>query len=341
MFILDDIEGFGDSVKCTGIPGGAGTYVALGAAICSGNKEQVYWIVDEGYDFPQDVKRQLQGWPVSTHFRVNKEKETTRGLNYYPNKNDQGKDQDLRLFKFLTPKIQIVAQDWVDTFGYEAVKSRIQCFHIVCSASRCQTIIEDLLKIKDEKFTVVWEPLPTMCDYVHLSDFKQIFSREDVHIVFSPNAEETSRLLHPNAPEPITLEDCTVLLEDLQDLLGTSHKALIRCGKYGSIYKENGNIINLPAYHYKSQNNVRDPTGGGNTYLGGFSLAFAKTKDFKIASVCGNIAAGCAIEQVGLPNYDVKSHKWNGLSFRERLQSYIDTYELNITAEEVLSKLLK
>lgn len=176
MFILDDIEGHGDSQKYSGIPGGAGAYAALGAAICSIENSDFHWIVDEGYDFPEEVRRQLQNWPVATHFRVN-EGETTRGLNYYPNKNDKNKDQDLRLFKFLTPKIQINVKDWVDIYGFKLVKNKLSCIHLVCSASRCASILNDLSGIKSEKYTVVWEPLPSSCDYEHSQEFKELLER--------------------------------------------------------------------------------------------------------------------------------------------------------------------
>lgn len=346
MFILDDIEGIDDSQKCSNIPGGAGTYAMLGAAICADNdKDQIHWIVDEGYDFPCEVKEQLSSWPVTTHFRLDQDRETTRGLNYYPNKSntrkdqdqDQDQDQDLRLFKFLTPKVQIKAEDWVGTFGHDAVEFKIDCFHLVCSAARCKSVLDDLGRIKNRRYTVIWEPLPTLCDYEHLTEFQELFSREDIDLVFSPNAEEASRLLSPDNVEPTTFKACQDLLDPLQRLIGSSHIALIRCGRYGSIYKENDKNINFPAYHYMSQQEVKDPTGGGNAYLGGFALVFGKTKNLKLASICGNISAGCAIEQVGIPKFDAHSKRWNDKTFKERLQYYIDTYELNLTAEKLLS----
>lgn len=121
--------------------------------------------------------------------------------------------------------------------------------------------------------------------------------------------------------------------------MSNNHTAVIRCGKYGSIHFDSGMVINYPAYHYNSQDRVIDPTGGGNSYLGGFITGLQRTNDINIASVYGNVAAGCAIEQIGMPDFDVVAFKWNGKTLEERVRYYVETYNINLTSEEVLSKL--
>ncbi|KAB5577771.1 Ribokinase-like protein, partial [Coniochaeta sp. 2T2.1] len=55
----------------------------------------------------------------------------------------------------------------------------------------------------------------------------------------------------------------------------------------------------VPAYH-ADQKKVVDATGGGNTFLGGMAVALARGCAVEEAAVWGTVAAGFAIEQVGV-----------------------------------------
>ena len=344
MFILDDIEG---KVTYNGIPGGGGTYAVLGAAICTPSahvRSKVLWIVDGGHDFPDSIRQTFDQWGVTTKYRIDSNRETTRGLNYYPNLEAEGKDRDLRLFKFLTPKIQINVEDWVGTFGEDKVREDINCFHLVCSAERCLAIINDLKVIKSNPnmgYTIVWEPLPSLCDNDHIEDFKKVFQSE-IPIIFSPNAEEASRLLTNNSEEPSTLEQCTELLNSIYQL-ADGNQVIIRCGKLGSVTRSpiDGKLLHYPAYHSKTPDKVIDPTGGGNTYLGGFAQIYETTKDYHIANICANVAASFAIEQVGIPEYKKNENTWNGTTFVDRLKSYLQGNDYKATIEEIIRKIEK
>jgi len=56
----------------------------------------------------------------------------------------------------------------------------------------------------------------------------------------------------------------------------------------------------IPAYH-TDKSKVVDPTGGGNTFLGGLAVALARGKSLEEAAAWGAVAASFAIEQVGVP----------------------------------------
>lgn len=56
----------------------------------------------------------------------------------------------------------------------------------------------------------------------------------------------------------------------------------------------------IPAFHTDKET-VVDPTGGGNTFLGGLAVALARGKSLEEAAAWGCIAASFAIEQVGMP----------------------------------------
>jgi sugar/nucleoside kinase (ribokinase family) len=87
----------------------------------------------------------------------------------------------------------------------------------------------------------------------------------------------------------------------------------------------------IPAYH-TDKSKVVDPTGGGNTFLGGLAVALARGKTLEEAAAWGSIAASFAIEQVGPPTLEKDeegNETWNGVSVAERLAEYKDRLEMS------------
>ncbi|KAL2023992.1 hypothetical protein VTK56DRAFT_227 [Thermocarpiscus australiensis] len=82
----------------------------------------------------------------------------------------------------------------------------------------------------------------------------------------------------------------------------------------------------LPAYYGEEEKDkVVDPTGGGNTFLGGLAVALARAKSIEEACAWGNVAASFAIEQVGVPVLGVDEEgreTWNGVRVDDRLREY-------------------
>ncbi|KAI2606723.1 Ribokinase-like protein [Hypoxylon sp. NC1633] len=81
----------------------------------------------------------------------------------------------------------------------------------------------------------------------------------------------------------------------------------------------------IPAYHADDASKVVDPTGGGNTFLGGLAVALARGKSLEEAAAWGCVAASFAIEQVGTPvlgkNWDGRE-TWNGICVDERFEEF-------------------
>ncbi|KHN97850.1 Carbohydrate/purine kinase [Metarhizium album ARSEF 1941] len=80
----------------------------------------------------------------------------------------------------------------------------------------------------------------------------------------------------------------------------------------------------VPAYH-RDGRKVIDPTGGGNAFLGGLSVALARGERLENAVAWGSVSASFAIEQVGLPSLAVNEEgveTWNGEEVRQRLQAF-------------------
>jgi sugar/nucleoside kinase (ribokinase family) len=89
----------------------------------------------------------------------------------------------------------------------------------------------------------------------------------------------------------------------------------------------------LPAYYgsgypgggESASKKVVDPTGGGNTFLGGLAVALARGKSIEEACAWGHVAASFAIEQTGFPVLTVDEEgkeRWNGVRVEERLAEY-------------------
>ncbi|KAJ9155038.1 Carbohydrate kinase MAK32 protein [Pleurostoma richardsiae] len=88
----------------------------------------------------------------------------------------------------------------------------------------------------------------------------------------------------------------------------------------------------IPAYHHKGDggsgsDKVVDPTGGGNTFLGGLAVALARGKSVEEAAVYGTVAASFAIEQVGVPvlgKDEQGNEAWNDVRVEDRLREFRD-----------------
>ncbi|KAL2138467.1 hypothetical protein VTI28DRAFT_6744 [Corynascus sepedonium] len=87
----------------------------------------------------------------------------------------------------------------------------------------------------------------------------------------------------------------------------------------------------IPAYYGEgygkedARDKVVDPTGGGNTFLGGLSVALARGKSIEEACAWGHVAASFAIEQVGFPVLGVDEEgreTWNGVRVHDRLREF-------------------
>ncbi|KAI4603279.1 hypothetical protein KJ359_006072 [Pestalotiopsis sp. 9143b] len=81
----------------------------------------------------------------------------------------------------------------------------------------------------------------------------------------------------------------------------------------------------IPAYHTDKEK-VVDPTGGGNTFLGGLAVGLARGKSLEEAATWASVAASFAIEQVGPPTLEKDDdgvETWNGASVDERLNDFL------------------
>ncbi|SCU91606.1 LAMI_0E06568g1_1 [Lachancea mirantina] len=332
MFIIDKIDAYDKTYN--DVIGGGGTWAILGGCIVTsslGVSRRLRWIVDRGSDFPVAATKQIESWQSGACFRDDLSRLTTRGYNLYG-------ANELREFKYITKKKRIDVEDWKAVLGTHDLQ-KVPVFHLVCSDERALHVMQSLPPCTGAR-TFVWEPVPDLCDQQHFEPIRRVMNGPD-HVVISPNAQESARLF--GLPEPVTLQECQDLTWKFDTFMNDTNACVVRCGKLGCLVltsRDNGvrSLVHLPAYHFTTPELVVDPTGGGNTFLGAFALGYVLTHgDLIIASICGNIAAGCAIEQIGVPGFN--SDKWNGLTFVQRLTNYLKTYPTSFKVGQVLGKL--
>lgn len=310
MFIIDDIHFGTHSVY--DIVGGAGTYGVLGARFFAkkDKAKDIGWIVDAGNDFPQSVEDQITSWDTGLVIRRDTSRKTTRGWNSYG-------DNDLRSFKYLTPKKRIEVSD-LQECGLDSSRS----IHVICSPDRCMKICSDLANgPRQAQQVFLWEPVPDCCCPETFPTMLQALNSVQV---LSPNCHEAA--LFVGLPEPTTVSEIESLVYDHWaphlDKLKTVF--VLRCGKLGVLVYSGKKLKWYPAYHQSSEK-VVDPTGGGNTFVGGFLYGYLESEgDLDRAASYGNVAAGLAVEQVGVPllTYEGGQELWNGTLIEKRLEEY-------------------
>lgn len=350
MFILDEIH-FPDKEPVFNVIGGAGTYAVIGGRMFS---NRIGWIVDRGSDFPQQVTDTLNGWQVDTVWRVDNTRKTTRGWNLY------GHNEE-RAFKYMTPKKRIEAADLVQ-LPRESPLYGSKSLHAICSPERLLEIVSTLKRktagTNLSHSLIVWEPVPDSCTAENYETCKSIL-QDGLVAVFSPNAKEAAMFLGNNV-EPQSKEEIEAVTRHYRSIASPSVTVVIRAGAQGSVMSCalpctcrpkicQGTINPVPAcptptfdqptlnwyppYHYATAK-VVDPTGAGNSFLGGFAVGLVQTGDTHTAAIYGTIASGAVVEQIGPPKLEYLGQArsdelgsaphelWNGISTQDRLSHY-------------------
>lgn len=244
-------------------------------------------------------------------------------------------------FKYMTPKLRLDHSSLND----QLLMSR--SFHLICSSSRCEDLVKKILKRRkqlpglDASATplMIWEPVPDMCTPEELEQCYEALKHVDV---VSPNHQELCRFfgksgnLGGDVDHRAVVDCCNAWLKAGIGAEGAGG-AVVRCGKDGCYVATRGKFRWLPAYHTTSEK-VVDPTGGGNTFLGGLAVGLVRIKAATLferlveAAIWASVAASLAIEQVGIPKLasSSKGETWNGvrvgdrlLEYRNRLSTYV------------------
>ncbi len=339
MFIIDEIHYQPPRAPDLDVMGGAGLYAALGARLFRPppSSSRVGWTIHEGHDFPSHMRNTIDAWNTSCQFISTPDRPTTTAFNRY-------EPSGYRSFRYLNEKIRVDE----DCLTLEQLTSKT--YHLICSADRCISVIQGINRKRRElskavppnertstasmgKPIFVWEPFPDLCKP---SEFRRFTEALDHVDVVSPNLEEFCNLLgiiidlERPAGWDLLRQECTKLVGSSS---GRSERALvIRLGEKGCLIAQHNQCMSMPAYHEQdAASRVIDPTGGGNTFLGGFcigalqSVGENRAAKFEEAALYGVVAASFAIEQVGVPTVErVGSNEeiWNGEKVEHRLKLF-------------------
>jgi len=343
MFIIDEIHYPPPQEPVYDIMGGAGTYAVLGYRFfAQAAPREIGWFVDVGNDFPPQLLEEIKSWETGVIIRTNQARQTTRGWNFY---GESGNEE--RAFKYTTPKLRIETSDLTDNTDLLASKS----FHLICSPERCTSICTTLARDRlatgvSEPFYVFWEPVPGVCSPEEFEKCKTTLQYIDV---LSPNALEAAMFL--GQPEPTSAADVErVALSFLAHMPRPHAAVILRCGSEGCVVfsrvpfrgsspcaaDSTYHFARFPAYHNPRNPDycVKDPTGGGNTFIGGSAAGYIDGQNLVKAAIYGSIAAGLAIEQVGVPKLTPASNgteeKWNGETIADRIKKYCERYGFSL-----------
>ncbi|KAL4781401.1 Ribokinase-like protein [Aspergillus varians] len=301
MFILDDIDFGGAQPNVKNALGGAASFAVIGARLAAGKEHSraVSWIVDVGSDFPQEVLDVIRAWDTDCVIRNDPGRLTTRAWNGYgPN--------EKRAFQYLTPKLRLEPHMLSDCQVFS------KTFHMVCSSSRCISIVWDILRRREELQSMghipselpnsrpifVWEPVPDMCTPEEQQKFLEACREVDI---VSPNDLELGMMFGQSCWSEADASGKDIVDNILASGIGPQGKGhlVIRAGKDGCYSYSRGLRLWLPAYHQphaSGKSPVVDPTGAGNSFLGALAQGMvsedrdgAKTID----SILGESADWC------------------------------------------------
>ena len=235
-------------------------------------------------------------------------------------------------------------------------------YHLICTPARCIELVKELLAKREklvasipslsEKPIFVWEPMEHSCRPSERMSFYEALKYVDV---FSPNHDEIQALFAdlPNTNLKDVGQGSAVIDSHAFEVspfglylrlkangFGEKISALVlRQGEKGCTVCSANRQFRVPAYHKpftdlsseeRDQwvNKVIDVTGGGNAFLGGFSIGLGMMSrwrkedpnldlsDFEAAAFYGTVAASFAIEQIGMPKMTYRdsdgTELWNG-----------------------------
>jgi sugar/nucleoside kinase (ribokinase family) len=248
-------------------------------------------------------------------------------------------------FKYLTPKLRL------EVSSLTPAQALAQTFHMVCSPTRCMTLVRDLharraaLDSASPPPIIIWEPIPDLCTPTELANLRLAATHVDV---ISPNGEELAQFFATGADSGMAALSRAEMVASLLVQCGLSPRqvVVVRDGADGSRLYVGEKAVHFRAYHLDGDR-VVDPTGGGNTYLGGLAMGMSaqvepgadqtmEALDIELrdgsgisstilaAVVHATISASFAIEQVGLPLLHAALQElWNGQSYANRYRAYL------------------
>ena len=235
-----------------------------------------------------------------------------------------------KTFKYTTPILTTLPEH---LNGTRALAS--QFFHTLCDPNNIETQIDGLSILRNSLGLkppfIIWEPAPLCCKYSNLK-----ICLDSLHLVdvFSPNHLELLGLFGHSFDDFSKAKIEELSLQIIKAGVGGSRQGavVIRAGEMGCFLASAGTeSVWLPSFYDARDpsvnDKIKDTTGAGNAFLGGFAVGFSETKNLLKAACYGTISASFMLEQIGPPHLDSRSKRcdvelWNGEEPRYRLKLY-------------------
>lgn len=211
-----------------------------------------------------------------------------------------------------------------------------RAFHYLASPEDLQVRVSKLLALRaetgiHERPLIIWEPAPLSCRPENLEACLEAAALVDV---LSPNHLELAKLFSEPQSDVIDkkiIEELAV--QCLNHGVGPDGRGtvIVRAGENGC-FISNRNISSSwydPFYTTKPgekpNENIVDPTGAGNAFLGSYAVGYLKTGSVIEAAFYGSVGASFALEQVGVPRLSIQDNEesWNGVNVLSRLEEYM------------------
>ncbi|ORY15682.1 pfkB family kinase [Clohesyomyces aquaticus] len=324
MVILDDIQ-FPNKPTLTNVTGGSSSYVTLGNRLFAPHPAKVGCIILAGEDFPQAVEEELRSWSITLILKMQENVRSSRGLLEYED-NTFGPKK----FRYTTTPIKILPTDLASTplLGAKAI-------HLFATPEEILNQVPEILHLRKvhgilELPLLVWEPFPASCNIENRHSFPDACKLVDV---FSPNHLEVTAIFtnkRSDVFEQSKLE--SYANEFLTSGVGPQGRGtiIIRAAEHGALTANLSTRATwLPSYYKKDHEKIVDPTGAGNSFIGGYMAGWQSTGDVIKATCYGHVAASFALEQIGLPKYGKEGslEVWHGTSAEDRLKEYMARLE--------------
>jgi sugar/nucleoside kinase (ribokinase family) len=237
---------------------------------------------------------------VDLHIIRKSDKPSSRGRILY------GKSASERTYQRLTPPLPSTIADLTATNMVSAA-----CFHFFDIPETVKIQIDEITASRTQQSIhvrplYVWEPQAKSCSPQTLEHHKAVAEKVDI---FSPNHAELASFFIPSSNGAVIF-DRAKIEQQARAFLPASPPhpfcIIIRCAEHGCFVlstSSNGEEITwLPAYHLPGSDDVVDPTGAGNAFLGGAAMGYLRHGDFPMAASHGSVAASFAVEKVGMPD---------------------------------------
>lgn len=236
-------------------------------------------------------------------------------------------------FEYLTPKLRLEPSMLFERQVFS------KTVHMVCSASRCISIVEDIMHRREQlrqegkappgvdtskRPFFIWEPVPNLCTPEEQDKF---FAANKVVDVVSPNELELGMMFGQPGWSEESEFGRDIVKRILDSGIGPQGEGLlsIRAGKDGSYSYTRSQRIWLPAYHQPGSSGatkVVDPTGAGNSYLGALAQGMVSAGRDP-ANIIDSVLAGSENWRKSTQDWGKQNHYLPALIFATVAASFV------------------